>query len=42
VELQVLVLVDGFSSFSEIAERVPGASREEITDREVVVMSRLF
>jgi two-component system OmpR family response regulator len=30
-ELEVLVLVDGFSSFGEIAERVPGISREEIT-----------
>jgi CheY-like chemotaxis protein len=30
-ELQVLVLVDGFSCFGEIAERVPGTSREEIT-----------
>ena len=30
-ELQVLVLVDGFSSFGEIVERVPGSSREEIT-----------
>jgi len=30
-ELQVLVLVDGFSSFGEIAERVPGISREEVT-----------
>jgi len=30
-ELQVLVLVDGFSSFGEIVERVPGSSRDEIT-----------
>ena len=27
----MLVLVDGFSSVGEIAERVPGISREEIT-----------
>lgn len=30
-ELQVMVLVDGFSSFGEIAERVPGATRDEVT-----------
>lgn len=30
-ELEVLVLVDGFSSFGEIAERVPRSSREEVT-----------
>jgi two-component system OmpR family response regulator len=30
-ELEVLVLVDGFSSFGEIVERVPGVSRDEIT-----------
>jgi two-component system OmpR family response regulator len=30
-ELQVLVLVDGFSGFGEIVERAPGISREEIT-----------
>lgn len=29
-ELEVLVLVDGFSSFGEIAERVAGTSRDEI------------
>ena len=29
-DLQVLVLVDGFSSVAEIAHRVPGASREEV------------
>lgn len=30
-ELQVLVLVDGFSGFGEIVARAPGSSREEIT-----------
>jgi CheY-like chemotaxis protein len=30
-ELQVLVVVDGFSSVAEIASRVPGLSREEVT-----------
>lgn len=30
-ELEVLVLVDGFSSFGEIAERVAGTPRDEIT-----------
>jgi len=30
-ELEVMVLVDGFSSFAEIVERVAGTSREEIT-----------
>ena len=29
-ELQVLVLTDGFSSVSEIAQRVPGISREDV------------
>lgn len=29
-ELQVLVLTDGFSSVSEIAQRVPGLSREDV------------
>lgn len=30
-ELEVLVLVDGFSCFGEIADRVPGLSRDELT-----------
>jgi len=30
-ELQVLVLVDGFSSFGDIAGRVPHATRDEVT-----------
>jgi hypothetical protein len=30
-EPEVMVLVDGFSSFAEIVERVAGTSREEIT-----------
>jgi CheY-like chemotaxis protein len=30
-ELEVLVLVDGMSSFAQIAERVPGQSRDDVT-----------
>ena len=30
-ELQVLVLVDGFSNVAEIAQRVPGISREDVS-----------